>query len=367
LSKVVPVAAPPFVKIRRTNRQGIAHYRLNKYLSTDRQPNATASRPLQGWSVLCIILSLWFAGPGCSLRRYAVNKVGDALSNSGSTFASDDDPDLVKAAVPFSLKLIETLLAESPEHRGLLTAATSGFTQYSFAFVQEDADEVEARDLAAAEALRARARRLYLRAKNYGLRGLEAKHPGFQQALLANPKAAVHVAKKSDVPLLYWTGSSWAAAISLSKDNPELIGQIPAMEALIDRALELDEAFAHGAIHGFLISYEMSRQGASGDRAARSRKHFDRAVALSNGKDASPFVSLAEAVTIQKQDVKEFDSLLARALAINPDATPETRLANLIMQRRARWLLSRKTDLFLIENDQNAPDEKLQQPPNTNK
>ena len=82
-------------------------------------------------------------------------------------------------------------------------------------------------------------------------------------------------------------------------------------------------------------------------------------------KTLAPTLHCAEAVTIQKQDVEEFDSLLARALAINPDATPDTRLLNLIMQRRARWLLSRKADLFLIENDQNAPDEKPQQPQNT--
>src|SRR5499427_7305551 len=80
---------------------------------------------------------------GCSIKKMAVNKVGDALAGGGSTFASDDDPELVKAAVPFSLKLIETLLAESPRHQGLLLAACSGFTQYSFAFVNQDADEKE--------------------------------------------------------------------------------------------------------------------------------------------------------------------------------------------------------------------------------
>jgi len=37
------------------------------------------------------------------------------------------------------------LLAENPQHAGLLTLLASGFTQYSFAFVQEDADELEAR------------------------------------------------------------------------------------------------------------------------------------------------------------------------------------------------------------------------------
>src|SRR5215469_7517649 len=103
---------------------------------------------------------------GCSFKKMAVNRVGDALAGGGTTFASDDDPELVKAAVPFSLKLMESLLAESPNHKGLLFAAASGFTQYSYAFVQEDADELEATDFAAAEQMRARARRLYLRARN---------------------------------------------------------------------------------------------------------------------------------------------------------------------------------------------------------
>ena len=298
-------------------------------------------------TILSCVLLAWVVCSGCSIRRYAMNKAADAIAQSGTTFASDDDPDLVKAAAPFSLKLMESFLAENPRHPGLLSATASGFTQYAFAFVQQEADETEGRDLAAAEALRKRARRLYLRAQRYGLRGLEVKHPEFTKILLANPKVAVQKITKAEVPLLYWTAAAWASAISLSKDNPELIGQIPAMEALMDRASELDESYGNGAIHSFLISYEMSRQGLAGDPATRARKQFDRAVELSHGKEASPFVALAEAVTIKKQDAKEFEALLNRALAIDLDANPDTRLVNTIMQRRARWLLSRKSDLFL--------------------
>ena len=301
--------------------------------------------------IACILLLAWLAGSGCSIRRYAMNQVADALAGSGATFASDDDPELVKTAVPFSLKLIESLLAENPRHTGLLASAASGFTQFAYAFVQEEADETEPLDLAAAEAMRTRARRLYLRAQRYGLRGLEVTHSGFGTTLFANPKTTVRAATKADVPLLYWTAAAWAAAISLSKDNPELVAQIPVMEALIDRALELDESFGGGSIHTFLITYEMSRQGAHGDPAARARQHFDRAMALSKGTDAAPLVALAEAMTVQKQDVKEFECLLNRALAINPDASPDNRLVNLVMQRRARWLLSRKADLFLIDTE----------------
>ena len=309
----------------------------------------SASRLFAGGRMLsCLGVLAWIAGSGCAIHSYAVNQLSNAVSRSGAVFASDDDPDLVKAASPFSLKLIESLLTEKPRHRGLLLAATSGFTQYAFAFVQEDADETEAHDLTEAEALRARARRLYLRAQGYGLRGLEAGHPGFSNALLAHPTVAVQSATKQDVPLLYWTACAWAGAISLSKDNPDLVAQVPAMEALIDRALELDESFDLGAIHGFLIAYEMSRQGAAGDPAARARQHFEWAMALSGGNEAAPLLAMAESVAVQKQDVKEFDSLLQQALAINPDAHPETRLVNLVMQRRARWLLSRKSDFFLM-------------------
>jgi len=295
------------------------------------------------------LLLAWLAGSGCSVTRYVQNKAADAVAQSGTTFSSDDDPELIKAAAPFSLKLMESLLAENPKHTGLLTAAASGFTQYSYAFVQVEADETEPENFAAAEKLRARARRLYLRAQRYGLRGLETKHPGFGTNILSNPKSAVKVTTKADVPLLYWTAAAWASAISLSKDNPELIGQIPAMEALIYRALELDESYGEGSIHSFLITYEMGRPGAGGDPVIRARHHFERAVSLSQTNSAAPFVTLAEAVTIQKQDVKEFESLLNQALAINPDAVPENRLLNTVMQNRARWLLSRKSELFLTE------------------
>src|SRR5512136_842089 len=105
------------------------------------------------------IKSLWLTtlclamlGSGCSVKRMAVNKVGDALAGSGTTFASDDDPELIKAAVPFSLKLMESLLAESPKHAGLLLATSSGFTQYGYAFVQQEADEIESDNLAQASA-----------------------------------------------------------------------------------------------------------------------------------------------------------------------------------------------------------------------
>jgi predicted anti-sigma-YlaC factor YlaD len=96
----------------------------------------------------------------------------------------------------------------------------------------------------------------------------------------------------------------------------------------------------------------MSRAGGSSDPAARSQKHFDRAVELSGSKMAGPFVSFAESVCVQRQDVTEFKSLLEHALSIDADEKPEWRLANLVLQRRARWLLAHTDDLFLNADQQ---------------
>jgi hypothetical protein len=151
----------------------------------------------------------------------------------------------------------------------------------------------------------------------------------------------------ADVPFAYWTAAAWGRSISLSKHDPEAIADQRMVEALIDRALELDESFGDGAIHGFLISYEMVRQGAPGEAAERARAHFDRAMELSGGREAGPLVALAEAAAVQKQDVRWFKTLLEKALSIDVDAWPPSRLVNLVMQRRARWLLSRTEDLFV--------------------
>ena len=269
-----------------------------------------------------LALSLVLALAGCSLRQAAVDRLADALAGGGATYASDDDPELVRAAAPFSLKLTESLLAETPRHKALLAAAARGFTQYAYAFVQQEADELEDTDIARAAALQERARRLYRRARDYGMRGL---------------------ALGEDAELLYWTSAAWASYIGLSKNDPETLADLPLVERMIERALALDEAYERGAIHTFLISYEMVRQGVPGDAAARARRHFERAVELSGGTDAAPFVALAEAVSVPAQRRAEFEGLLERALRIDE---PGNRLANLVMQRRARWLRSRTDRLF---------------------
>src|SRR5688572_7373787 len=286
------------------------------------------------------------ASSGCSVRKFAINKIGDALAQGGSTYQSDEDLELVQGALPFGLKLVETMLEESPKHRGLLFAASQGFTSYAYLAVQQDLDRAKGNDYELEDRLRARARRLYLRAHRYGLRGLEVAHPGFSSTFSLKPREAVTALNKKDLPLLYWTAASLGLAISCSRDDVDMIARIPEVEALIDRALALDDTWNYGAFHEFAIVLAGAKPGDI-DYGAVS-VHYERAVALSKGASASVHVTYAETVDVQKQERQEFQQMLERALAVMPgEENKDLRLTNELAQRRASWLLSRIDHLIL--------------------
>jgi predicted anti-sigma-YlaC factor YlaD len=294
-------------------------------------------------AVVLLVLST-----GCSIKHLAVNQMGNALVSGGSTFTSDDDPDLVASAIPFGLKMYESLLAESPKHRGLLLAAAQGFTEYSYAFVDSRVDEAKEESLPRANELRERALKLYLRAYRYGMRGLEVRYPGFAAALDSDAESALRRTGKRDGPLLYWTAASRGLAISLSKNSPEMIAELPLVEAIVHRVAELDEGFENGAVPEFLITFEAARSDIKAvEKQQLMRRHFDRAIELSKGKRAGTYVSFAQNACLPAQNVAEFKSILEKALAVDPDADPDRRLANLVAQRRARWLLEHISELFL--------------------
>ena len=311
-----------------------------------RQEPTSASASLAKAFAMVLLLGT-LALTACSPQRFVVNRLGDALAEGSSVYATDDDPDLVGQALPFGLKTIEGLLAESPHHKGLLLAATSGFTQYAYAFVQTEGDLAEDTDIARATACRERAGRLYRRALGYGQRALEDTRPGFLALLRNDHRSALTRFKKADVPQLYWTALAWGAAISLNKTDTELGADLPQVEAIMRRALELDESYGQGAIHDFFIAYEGGRPTAAGGSVERARESLARALQLSGGQRAAPLVSFAETVDVGLQDRAEFERFLNQALAIDVNALPEQRLANVIAQRRAKWLLTRRDRLFL--------------------
>lgn len=284
---------------------------------------------------------------GCSLKKMAVDTAAEALADGGGVYARDEDPDLVREALPFGLKTFEGLLEVSPENENLLLATASGFAGYAY-LLRQEADLLDATDLDGARHLRERASKLFLRGRDFARRGLALRHPAIVESLAGDLEKALAAADIEDVPFLYWAGVSWAGALAADKSNLDLLAELPRAGALVRRVLDLDDGYDSGAAHEFFVSYEGGRPGGSG---AEARKHYERALELSGGRRASIHLALAEAVALPSQNLGEFRSLLARALAIDPDEAPDLRLFNTLAHRRARWLESRIPDLFVLAGE----------------
>jgi len=293
-----------------------------------------------------VLMALLVALPSCSIKRMAIKSVANSLTSGPDVYGTDEDPELIRGALPFGLKTLESLLATLPKHRGLLLASCRGFTQYSYAYVQSDANLIEAADYARATALRERALKLYLRAQGYGMRGLELNNPGIGEQLKVKPDSAAARIGRKDLDLLYWTAAAWGSAISIGKDHPELMADLSAVKALMDRGLALDEGYDEGSIHEALIVLE-ALPPAMGGSVERARRHFDRAVALSHGRRAGPYVTLATSVSVQTQDRGEFERLMHRALECDPNRDPSQRLATILLQQKARTMLEHADDYFI--------------------
>ena len=282
----------------------------------------------------------------------AMNAVSNALTAEGSSgvFTRDPDPRLVGDALPFAIKMYETLLEANPRHLGLLQTTGSLLVIYANAFVQVPAEMLPRAMFAERQAAQERAKALYLRGMELLYRGLGLKYPGFGEpdrlpGILAQME-------KNDVPSLYWAAVAGISAYSINPFDLGLGQRIGEFHALVSRAYELDPDFNSGALDEFLLLfYALVPEGMGGD-PARAEIHFHRALEKSGGLLAGPYVSYARAVSIPAQDYDSFKMYLDAALAIDPDADPPNRLVNVISQRRARHLLDSASRFFIaIELD----------------
>jgi hypothetical protein len=240
---------------------------------------------------------------------------------------------------------IEKQVARNPDNPDLLLKAVSNLTIYSYGFLMEKADREVVKNYHKGKKLYHRAQNIFNRAKDYGLRGIKFYYPGFD-SLMEATKMESFTFKKEDVPFFYWTAAAWGGTISASRGDLDYVVELPKVGWLLERAIDVDSDWNKGALYSAMISYSMRRtdQGGQGEKLARL--YFKKAIESSGGHDCSPYVTLAELVSVNNQDQKEFEELLKKALTIDINIYPELKLSNIIAQSRARWLLEQKEELF---------------------
>ena len=169
------------------------------------------------------------------------------------------------------------------------------------------------------------------------------------EGLRSDPQTTLSDYSRENIPELYWLSLSWAAAIVADKSDMNLLADLNLIDPIMRRCLELDESYERGALHEFMISYQGGRSAMQGGGTKSARDHYARAIQLSGDIRIGSKVSLAESVSIGEQNRAEFEQLLDQALAFDVDRHEQTRLTNLVAQKRARLLLS-LTDNYFLED-----------------
>ncbi|MBC8184520.1 hypothetical protein H8E88_25780 [candidate division KSB1 bacterium] len=256
------------------------------------------------------------------------------LDNSMSALYEETDLLLAEQALASDLKLLEGLIKTDPGNEKLLLMASQGFGAYALGFVEDENSE--------------RAKNLYLRGKGYGFKILN-KNPNFQKSITGSTedlKQALASFSKKDVPALFWTANNWANWINLNFNNPDALIDLPRVQLLMERVLELDESYFFGGAHLFFATIYAVRPPILGGDIKKSEYHFNRCFNFSSEKFLLPYVYYAQFYLTRQFDEDLFVKTLEKVLNTPGDILPGQQLPNAIAKEKARKLLNNKDEHF---------------------
>ena len=263
----------------------------------------------------------------------------------------ETDVTLVSDFFPTALKLYEIILTQNPDHLGLMSMTGSLNVMYANAFVQSPADYLTIDEFDKQDSEYKRAILHYLRGRDRCLNALDGRHKGFKDLINSADEdkisKAVKMLDKNDVATAYWAGAGWLGAFSLDPINADMLGNLGAPVAILERACELDPDYSNGGIWELLAQFYMSAPVDFGGNPDRAYECYDEAVRASDGKTPGPYIVYAQTFCIPNGDEAGFVDALTKALEINPDDDPSTRLMTTINQNKAKYLLENKSEYFL--------------------
>lgn len=244
------------------------------------------------------------------------------------------DLELVCEGGPAYLLMLDSLLADNPQNRGLLLTATQSYSSYAMALAACGRAE--------------RAMQLSEKAKDYGLTLLAACLPsaGEKGWALDELHEALASCGKSDVPFLFWGGYGWALWLQYQGGSPASLAGLARVEAIMGRVLQLDEEYYQGAAHLFLGSYYGARPALLGGKPEEGRVHFERALELGEHQFLPAQVAFAETYARTVFDRDLFEQLLREVIDFPLAARPEFALANQVAKKRAGQLLAEVDSYF---------------------
>jgi hypothetical protein len=273
--------------------------------------------------ILLIVLSLG------ACTSMITSRLGNNLS---SAILNQDDPETVKAGAPAYLLMIDSLIEGDPKNASILIAGAKLYSVYDAVFV-EDLE---------------RARRMSTKAKNYARRAVCLKQDALcavDQGAFTEMLPALAETRYEYLPAIYTYALAWALWIQNHSDNWSAVADLPKIEAMLNRVVELKDDFEHGQAHLYLGILHMQRPPALGGKPEQGKYHFEKALHYSQGRDLMVKVEYAKRYGRMMFDQELHDRLLNEVLNADAVASGYT-LSNVLAQRQARELLQSSADYF---------------------
>lgn len=289
---------------------------------------------------------------GCNMTQLAVETQAEVMELAFPAIEEQTDYEFAREGIPANLVQVDGLIKVQPDNERLLFLATQGFASYAYGFIEDDMQRAElAGDLEAADRYRARAREMYLKARDYGLALLRLIESDFPEELPRDPDQLKKVLNElftdpEDAKALFWTGNAWGSAINISRDDPLLVADLPFTTVFVERSVELDEKYYHAAGHTFLGVANSALGESMGGDPEKGRQHLEKALELTGRKATLVQVNYAQGYAVQKSDKALFTKLLNEAIE-TPIPKGDLALPNTIAKRRAERLLAQVDTLIM--------------------
>jgi hypothetical protein len=288
----------------------------------------------QNRTLIFFFLCLLFLFSAClPNKKLTVGATAMLLEEVARASSKQSDLRILREGMPAYLMLIDGMIQAWPDNEQLLIAASQSYSSFASLFVEDQDKEY--------------ANLLYGRGKQYALKSLEMR--GFKEPLqrpFDEFKEGLNRLGKKDVPTIFWAATCWANWIRLNLDSMEAISELPRVEWMMKRALELDEGFYYGGPHLFMGIWFASRPKIAGGDLKKAQEHFLRALDLGKGKFLMAYVYYANYYARKIMDKELFTSTLQKVLETPAETSPDLVLLNTVAKKQAKDLLSHVGEYF---------------------
>ncbi len=291
-----------------------------------------------------VVSAVLLGGCGDTIQQAGLNTTAKIMWRARGSMMEEPDLELARAAMPAAIKTAESFYIANPDNRKMQWIVTASYCGYA-GFIQDDWEvAVAARQFDEANALAKRGTKLFVRCMNYGLQLLG---PKWKRTIFTTQEDVDKLLKKErDVDGLYWTAMALGGVINFDMGDMAAVAHLGKVEAMLLRIIEIDEGHEYAMAHVLYGSIKCGMTEALGGTPEVGKKHFERAIELTEGKYLMAKVLYAKQCAVATQDRELFRTLLVDVLRTSPAVLPKMRLANELAHHKARRYLAQESSFF---------------------